>query len=120
MVTPFALLEELELAEFTNPVIVIASPVVAPELMFDTTPATPTFARTTAWAFVVEVGLWLYPIIETRPVVLEILAPALAQTPAELAWLLAWPFSKISPDVDVIFTLSVAIALVVPSRTPLT
>ena len=120
MVTPLALLEGLDVAEFTNPVIVIASPVLAPELMFDTTPATPTFARTTPWALVVGVGLWLYPRIETRPVELEMFAPALTQTPAELVWLLAWPRRTMSPDVDVILTLSVAIAPVVPSRTPLT
>ena len=120
MVTPLALVEAEEDAELTNPVMVIASPDVAPELMFEATPATPRFARTSAWAFVVPVGLWLKPSSDIRPVALEIFAPALIHTPAELAWLLAWPLSKISPDVEVIFTLSVAIAPVVPSRTPLT
>ena len=120
IVTPLALLEALDEAEFTNPVIVIASPVLAPELIFETIPATPTFARTTPWALVLEVGLWLYPRIETRPVALEMLAPAFTQTPAELAWLLACPRTTMSPEVDVILRLSVAIALLVPSRTPFT
>ncbi len=37
MVTPLALFEAEVVAVFTNPVIVIASPVVAPELMFEAT-----------------------------------------------------------------------------------
>ena len=100
---------------FTKPVIVIASPVVAPELMFELIPTVPVLFKYTAWALVV--GCWLYPRIDTRPVELAMFAPANTKTPADAAWLLVWPSMVISPEVEVTRIKSVA-AADVPSFTP--